>query len=138
MENEFGTAILILPEFRGMPRRDGTIRPVKLRKRPVRYRVSVSGCHEALVTNGMRCAPRSQIPVNGKYRYVYRLLWEQERGPIPDGMIIMHVCDNSKCINLAHLRLGAVADNNKDRDAKGRRHGGPNAPGTYVGARRKK
>jgi hypothetical protein len=32
----------------------------------------------------------------------------------------MHTCDNPACYLLEHLRLGTQAENNADRDAKGR------------------
>jgi hypothetical protein len=41
-------------------------------------------------------------------------------GPIPKGMDVLHRCDNPPCINPEHLFLGTQADNNADRDAKGR------------------
>ena len=50
----------------------------------------------------------------------HRLAWIEERGPIPDGMVVMHSCDNRACINLDHLILGTMGDNNRDRDAKRR------------------
>jgi hypothetical protein len=34
--------------------------------------------------------------------------------------IVMHVCDNPPCCNPAHLRVGTAAENNADRDRKGR------------------
>ena len=34
--------------------------------------------------------------------------------------IIMHVCDNKKCINPKHLKLGTINDNNQDRARKQR------------------
>jgi hypothetical protein len=57
---------------------------------------------------------------NGKDVRVHRWVWEQINGPIPEGMCVMHVCDNPPCFRLDHLRLGSIADNNADRATKGR------------------
>jgi len=57
--------------------------------------------------------------VDGRLKRVHRLAWEQANGPIPDGMIVMHTCDNPPCINLNHLVLGTHADNMRDRATKG-------------------
>lgn len=50
----------------------------------------------------------------------HRVLWERANGPIPEGMIICHSCDNPSCVNLDHLFVGTPADNARDRDEKGR------------------
>lgn len=34
----------------------------------------------------------------------HRLVWEKERGPIPPGLFIDHICRNRRCVNPNHLR----------------------------------
>lgn len=36
------------------------------------------------------------------------------------GGVVMHSCDNPKCINPAHLRLGTIQENNADKLSKRR------------------
>jgi hypothetical protein len=51
---------------------------------------------------------------------LHRWVMEQVHGPIPEDMIVMHLCDNPPCFRYDHLRIGTTAENNADRSAKGR------------------
>jgi hypothetical protein len=51
----------------------------------------------------------------------HRLSFEIANGPIPDGMMVCHVCDVPLCVNPAHLFLGTAKENIDDMDAKNRR-----------------
>lgn len=51
---------------------------------------------------------------------IMRFVYEQKYGLIPKGMVIRHTCDNPACINIDHLLMGTLAENNKDRHVRGR------------------
>lgn len=50
----------------------------------------------------------------------HRVSWMVFRGPIPDGLQVLHKCDTRCCINPNHLFVGTQDDNIKDAVSKGR------------------
>lgn len=49
-----------------------------------------------------------------------RVCWELINGNVPDGLVVMHICDTPACVNPDHLKLGSIAENNRDRAFKKR------------------
>jgi hypothetical protein len=39
----------------------------------------------------------------GKQRHAHRVVYEQLVGPVPEGLVLHHVCGNRLCVNPAHL-----------------------------------
>lgn len=72
----------------------------------------------------------------------HRFSWQLAFGQIPDGLFVLHHCDNPPCVRPAHLFLGTHLDNMADKKAKGRipnqhkthcRRGHPyDVPNTYI------
>ena len=53
--------------------------------------------------------------------YAHRVAWELANDQkIPEGMCVLHHCDNRACCNHHHLYIGTNADNVCDRIARGR------------------
>lgn len=55
---------------------------------------------------------------DGKQRYAHRVAYEQFVGPIPNGLVIDHLCRNRGCVNPDHLEPVTHQENCR-RGAKG-------------------
>ena len=73
-------------------------------------------CHEC--TSHCLNGGYPQVKREGRMIKLHRYMYIQSTGESPP--VVMHLCDNRKCINLLHLKGGTVSDNNQDKSSKGR------------------
>ena len=57
---------------------------------------------------------------HGKWYLAHRFSYEQMKGPIPEGMVVRHMCHNRLCCNPLHLKIGTAKDNAQDALDAGR------------------
>jgi hypothetical protein len=55
----------------------------------------------------------------GSKRLAHRVMWELTFGEEPAG-VLLHSCDNPRCVNVEHLSIGTQKDNALDAKSKGR------------------
>jgi len=75
---------------------------------------------------GGRQQKHGRFTYNGRLGMADHFSWILANGPIPDGLWVLHKCDNPPCVNPAHLFLGTQYDNIHDclSKGRGRRSGG--------------
>jgi hypothetical protein len=65
-----------------------------------------------------------ELSVGGRNEFhewkAHRLSWELHRGPIPEGLVIRHLCGNRACVNPHHLVPGTQTQNVADTVAMAR------------------
>lgn len=65
-------------------------------------------------TAGKNSDGYGSIYVDGKHTKTHRYSYELVNGPIPEGMVIDHICHNRGCVNPDHLRLATVKQNSEN------------------------
>ena len=73
-----------------------------------------------------------RMPGENKNQGLHRIAYRLFIGDIPDGMFVMHACDNPRCCNPAHLSVGTPEQNQRDMVAKQRhKHGAARGTDSY-------
>lgn len=66
------------------------------------------------------CVPDGS-PRGFYFKRAHVFAWEQANGQrVPKGLVVMHSCDQPRCVNPAHLSVGTQRDNILDSICKGR------------------
>lgn len=101
--------------------------------------VQVGSCLE--FTGGIGSHGYGVIWINGKNQNAHKASYILNKGAVPDGVWVLHTCDNKKCINPDHLYLGDRKQNTIDAMLRGRlatgdRNGRRTKPDAYHGRER--
>lgn len=76
-----------------------------------------NGCWE---WTGSRINGYGHLCISKENVYSHRVSYMLHSGKDPDGMLVLHHCDNPSCVNPDHLFLGTYRDNTQDMIRKGR------------------
>jgi hypothetical protein len=79
---------------------------------------TASGCLEWQRSTNL--AGYGHLRVHGRLQVAHRARWELVNGPIPEGLYVLHRCDNPPCNEITHLFLGTNDDNMADKARKRR------------------
>lgn len=73
-----------------------------------------NGCWEWELYTDPKGYGRTFSRIDGEV-LTHRISYREFKGPIPDGLHILHSCDNPRCLNPDHLRAGTNEENVQDR-----------------------
>lgn len=130
----------------GQTKRGACVKASRLRKRGFELKIMPTYCVTPLATRlwsrvektascwnwtgfcGLKGYGYISTKRNSKPLQVHRVAYELTNGEIPIGKMVLHTCDNPRCVNPDHLTVGTAADNTHDMMRKHRGHWQANAP----------
>ena len=89
------------------------------RRRNIQYTIDENNCWVCTSHTKDLCG-YPLMYIDGKLQTLSRYIYRTYKGEIPEGMYVLHTCDNPNCINPEHLYLGTQLDNMRDMVNKGR------------------
>lgn len=84
----------------------------------LKVQVSEDGCWQWLASRDID--GYGKFGYNGDSRPAHAVAYALAYGKIPEGMCVLHHCDNRSCVRPSHLFLGTRQDNTRDMVEKGR------------------
>ena len=93
----------------------GSKSPLNVRLK--KYEIAGDGCWNwtgKRNQNGYGC-----LRVDGVYSRAHRVMYFMLNPDADRNLVVMHTCDNPRCVNPAHLRLGTQKDNIMDMHKQG-------------------
>lgn len=95
-----------------------TVKPSE-RLLSIGWTVTQDGCWDWNGAKNVRNGYGS-LYAEGRAWKAHRVSYEHHVGPIPEGMKVLHACDNPPCVNPAHLGVGTQRDNMRQASERGR------------------
>ena len=74
--------------------------------------ITPGGCH---IWRGACQGTYPVISVGGKLKLAHRIAMEIYGDGTPDDMCVRHKCKQKRCVNVDHLQVGTLAQNQADR-----------------------
>lgn len=72
-----------------------------------------NGC--LLWKGSLTAAGYGRVQARGDSMYAHRYAWEQVHGELGPSELVDHVCHQTQCVNVAHLRIATRAENGQNR-----------------------
>jgi hypothetical protein len=93
----------------------------------IEYIITDNDCWNC-ISHSLNTHGYPQVTRDSKYWVMSRYIYTIEVDNIPNGLVVRHICDNPKCINPKHFKLGTQLDNIDDAIKRNRFNRGSKVP----------